>query len=456
MKQFDSAGMDPAELERRVSLFELLFKLQVIALVAITFLVSFSFMHFGPAVIGAYGSPIALMLLAMVFGRSLVLKGRFEAGVLVTTVAIVLTLGFFLALWGTRDTVIFVCIWPVMTSTLLLSPRAGFIVAGVVSLMTVVLATLELVQPAAFPLNPDQILYPPGWHRGAALDVVVSIAIDTCINIVVLFSVAFLSWVLTGSLRSVIDEMKQKVDELKRLSDRNEELASRIHAATAEVEAFVAQQKRGASQSSSAVGQIGASLRHLLEASRELAQKSSDVASNAQRNLVQGEEVIVGIEVLQERTQQIDEVVDSIADVGNKSEVLALNAALEGVKAGESGQGFTIVANQMQRLAEEVLATLPDVTGHVASIRGATEELRLSTHEGSELSRKTAELTGQISQFTQRQERGTEEVSQAVNDIERITCDAVESTEHLLEAMGELMELAEELVSHRDLEETDG
>jgi hypothetical protein len=450
MMQGSLSAMSHDELRRRQVLYALVFKLQVVALVALTLLVSFSFLHFGAGVIVAYGSPCLIMLLTMLVGRSLVFGGRYNMGVMVTTTAIVLTLFFFMALWGARDTVIFVCIWPVMTSTLLLQPRAGFVVAGVISLFTAILSALELMSPEVFPFNPDQILYPPNWHQGASLEVIVSIAIDASVNIVVLFSVAFLSWVLSESLLDVIRDARATVEELQEISKRNERIATRLRAAVAQVESYVVQQQRGAAEASSAVGQIGASLRHLLEASRELASQSADVAANARKNLDQDSAIVAGIDALQDRAVKIDDVVQSIADIGNKSDILALNAALEGVKAGELGRGFTVVANQMQRLAEEVLTTLPSVSTHVSNIRRSTEELREATREGTSLTEKIADFTQQFSHFARRQEQGTEEVSTAVADIERVTQETVVSTRELLSAMGELMDLSSSLVVSED------
>ena len=76
------------------------------------------------------------------------------------------------------------------------------------------------------------------------------------------------------------------------------------------------------------------------------------------------------------RVQQIGKIVEFINGVADKSDLLALNAELEGTKAGEVGRGFSLVAAEMRRLAENVLESTKEIEGLIEEIREATQRRR--------------------------------------------------------------------------------
>ena len=78
------------------------------------------------------------------------------------------------------------------------------------------------------------------------------------------------------------------------------------------------------------------------------------------------------VDRLNKRVQQIGKIVEFINGVADKSDLLALNAELEGTKAGEVGRGFSLVAAEMRRLAENVLESTKEIEGLIEEIREAT------------------------------------------------------------------------------------
>ena len=87
----------------------------------------------------------------------------------------------------------------------------------------------------------------------------------------------------------------------------------------------------------------------MASSAHKIAESSNDVLKNAELTLETHDIVGHRIAALIDHTQRINELLELIKNVSNKSEILALNAALEGVKAGEAGRGFSLVAAQMQR-----------------------------------------------------------------------------------------------------------
>jgi methyl-accepting chemotaxis protein len=115
----------------------------------------------------------------------------------------------------------------------------------------------------------------------------------------------------------------------------------------------------------------------------DMAEASSDEALNGNDTIVEAitqmssisgsvKESLDIIHTLSERSNEIDKIVSVIADITTQTNLLALNAAIEAARAGEHGKGFSIVADEVGKLAEQSAISAKQITGIVAEIRGLT------------------------------------------------------------------------------------
>ena len=88
------------------------------------------------------------------------------------------------------------------------------------------------------------------------------------------------------------------------------------------------------------------------------------------------------LEVLIDRTKKINEVTKAIQAIANKTNMLSLNASIESARAGEYGRGFSVVAKQMQELANttkdssaEVFVLLKELSAETANIEDQLNSL---------------------------------------------------------------------------------
>jgi twitching motility protein PilJ len=174
------------------------------------------------------------------------------------------------------------------------------------------------------------------------------------------------------------------------------------------------------------------------------------------------------IKRLGESSQEIGEIVGLISDITEQTNVLALNAAIQAASAGEAGRGFSVVAEEVQRLAErsaeatkqieQLVKTIQSDTHDAVaamekSTQGVVDGALLSDAAGQslrEIEQATRELTNlvnSISVSTQVQTDMAQEVAKAMADILKITEQTTVNTQKTNASVAELEGLATDLTS---------
>jgi twitching motility protein PilJ len=172
------------------------------------------------------------------------------------------------------------------------------------------------------------------------------------------------------------------------------------------------------------------------------------------------------IKRLGESSQEIGEITELISDITEQTNVLALNAAIQAASAGEAGRGFSVVAEEVQRLAERsgdatrqiaalvktIQTDTQDAVGAMErSTQGVVEGTRLSDAAGNALgdidrvSRQLADLISQISNQASREAESANVVAANIQHIFAVTEQTGEGTRSTAQMVRELSRTAEEL-----------
>jgi len=211
--------------------------------------------------------------------------------------------------------------------------------------------------------------------------------------------------------------------------------------------------------------------------SAKVARTSLDAAERGQRaayNQIAGmneirehiQETAKRIKRLGESSQEIGEIVELITDITEQTNVLALNAAIQAASAGEAGRGFSVVAEEVQRLADRSAEaakqigalvrtiqtdTQDAVTAMERSTQGVVEGTKLSDAAGTTLadigrvSRQLAELIERIAQTTSEQASSAGGVAVSIERILSVTEQTSQGTRQTAQSIGQLATLAREL-----------
>ena len=171
-------------------------------------------------------------------------------------------------------------------------------------------------------------------------------------------------------------------------------------------------------------------------AGSELVQNGAHLMENIAKRVNDSAQTVEG---LGQRSDQIGAIVNTIQDIADQTNLLALNAAIEAARAGEQGRGFAVVADEVRALAERTTKATKEISSMIKSIQGETRSAVTSMGEGvEEVKRGTVETTRsgealedilnkindlsmQISQVATAAEEQTATTHEITNNIQMIT-----------------------------------
>ncbi|MDO9263155.1 MAG: methyl-accepting chemotaxis protein, partial [Desulfosalsimonadaceae bacterium] len=284
-------------------------------------------------------------------------------------------------------------------------------------------------------------------------------------------------------LRTFNDGSKKFRHQLKSLLDSTNLLIESI----TRISTTASQLATSASETSSSISEVTTTVEEVKQTSQVASEKAEYVAQSADSTTrishagkQATENTMLGIDRIKKemnaiaestvqlsaQTKSIEDIINTVSDIADQSNILSVNAAIEAAKAGEHGKGFSVVAQEVKSLANQSKEATNQVRGILSDIQKATgtavmatergtksvaEAIELSEQAGDAIDRlsdrvtESAEAAMQITASNQQQLSGMDQLSQAMESINDATQQNLDGVKQLEDAIKNLEAMAQTL-----------
>ncbi|MCR5291071.1 MAG: HAMP domain-containing protein [Treponema sp.] len=239
---------------------------------------------------------------------------------------------------------------------------------------------------------------------------------------------------ILANIESMHTQINHQSDSVQQTAGAVNEIASNITS----LERMIENQSSGVSQASAAVEEMIGNIRSVNGSVEKMAASFEELENTAKNGIAKQMDVNERIEQIESQSQMLQEANQAIANIASQTNLLAMNAAIEAAHAGESGKGFSVVADEIRKLSETSTAQSKTIGDQLNKIKESITQVVSASAESSQafssVSNKieeTDELVRQIKSAMLEQNEGSQQISNALHSMNDSTVEVRSASEEM-------------------------